>query len=89
MKICTLVGFAMYNLDKTHFLKISKLKKKIYFFLKLQFFLKTQNFQKKKNLFKKLKFSEKSKFSKCHIPTTPIFIYEIALFSTKALCFDW
>ena len=88
MKICTLVGFAMYNLDKPHFLKNSKLKKN-QIFSKTPIFSKNSKFSKKTFLFKKLKFSEKSKFSKCHIPTTPIFIYEIALFSTKALCFDW
>ena len=74
----------MYNHNKTqNWLWISKLNKKNINFSKSQYFSKNSKFSKNYFFFKKFKFSEKSKFSKCHIPSTAFFIYEIAFFTTK------
>ena len=60
-----------------------KIEQKNLNFSKTQYFSKNSKFSKNSFFFKKLKFSEKSKFSKCHIPSTAFFIYEIAFFTTK------
>ena len=60
-----------------------KIEQKNLNFSKTQYFSKNSKFSKNSFFFKKLKFSEKSKFSKCYIPSTAFFIYEIAFFTTK------
>ena len=60
-----------------------KIEQKNLNFSKTQYFSKNSKFSKNSFFFKKFKFSEKSKFSKCHIPSTAFFIYEIAFFTTK------